>query len=126
MSPAQALEQEMSELACNDPSGAVTATVTVGYNSTPLSKQATGVANSPGGFGSPRAFKKGYFNSAYEDSAAEATQNGRSASPAQPFVAQHNNLIAGGDGSNSAYSSRPGSGGSTSGSGGIGRLKDRM
>eukprot|EP00878_Enallax_costatus_P040693 GHUV01047042.1.p1 GENE.GHUV01047042.1~~GHUV01047042.1.p1 ORF type:complete len:282 (+),score=98.28 GHUV01047042.1:171-1016(+) len=120
MTANQALEQEMNELAVNEAGGMVT--VSTNYGSPHRSKQAVGPANPSSRSDSPAGFKKGYYNSAFEESAADGLQNGRSGSPAQPFVAQHNNLMPGDGGS--PYGSRPGSSGSNSG--GIGKLKDRL
>lgn len=114
MTADQALEQEMNELAASEVASA--AVVTATHGSPQRGKQAVAAA---GRSDSPTWFKKG---SAFEDSGANVLQDGRSASPAQPFVAQHNNLMLG-DGA-SAHSSRPGSSGSNTG--GIGKLKERL
>lgn len=125
MSPRQALEQEMSELAYTEPACVVTATTAASFSHASPSKQViSGVNSSPGSFGSPGTFRKGYYNTAFEES--DFITSGRPSSPGQPFAAQHNNLMGNTGTPAGNTGSRPGSGGSTSSTGGVGRLRERL
>jgi hypothetical protein len=112
LSPAQALEKEMQEMDFNNPNCSATACVTVDYSSR-TGKPGT----SPG-------IKQGYSSPTYSAGQA-AGLSGRPGSPggavlaAQPFVAQHNNLMGGGGGSSSSATGRASPGGMT-------KLRERL
>lgn len=112
LSPAEALEREMQEMEFNSPNCNTTACATV--DSCRTCK-----------FGAPLPAKQGYHSPAYSAGQALGV-TGRPGSPggavlaAQPFVAQHNNLMgaAGGvSGSSAAGRASPG---------GMAKLMDMM
>lgn len=137
MSPAEALEREMAELEADGPDGMATATASVQYRSSSNSSSKPGSrpgsaakGSKPGTPPGPAVaavspasvwYKQGYCNSAYAEAAGQALAQGRAGSPAQgsiqPFVAQHNNLMAGAESSTSS---------SNSSHGGMAKLKDRL